>query len=491
MDPDLLSGSDDDWGVEGFERGSDNGEVQVETDDEGVSAAVLRGAGGGDDDDNDDDNDEDDEDDTPVQEEEEDINNDDDEDDMPRTAPPAKNTMHQFLTKKGVPGQKTRDKVAVPHAQSKVSPKPAKVGGKVPPAARGGGRAKQKATFTPHSDDSDGYELDTTVPTNPGVSLPAADPMQEFEDQRTATTSAVPPEGAASADPPGSVHCSAHQPVYVMKNEKVNKWFEVKSLAILHAADVRNIELFNFTTEELTITSKTNRVAMQEKLVDEQGTKVVATVRLIALPTDGMGSGAGPGMISLMMVIPYNLKSVGTEMEDLRNKLEQNGRTVGEIVGLMALDPEIVKRAYKINKCPLPSVYNPNTNSCNKYRVQYKLEEQAKSDTNFTLIGPIEKTKRAPKRASEDAAGSNKADQKRTAKEARQASASDEREAWMRRRMAGEPGAAEQEVGTFHAQMSALPGNINYAQMECAENEVFSVMKAGKGKWLLFKSLAP
>jgi len=373
MDPDLLSGSDDDWGVEGFERGSDNGEAQVETDDEGVSAAVSRGAGDDDEDDGD----------MPVQEEEEDLNGDDDdeEEDMPPTAQPAKNTIHQFLTKKGVAGEKTRDKVAVPHAQSKVSPKPAKAGGKVPPAARGGGGSKLKNTFTPHSDDSDGDYLATmatTVPTNPGFPLPAADPMQEFEDQRTATTSAVPPEGAASADPPVSVHCSAHYPVYVMKNEKVNKWFEVSSLAILHAPDVRKIELLNFTTEELTIASKKDRVAMQEKLCDEQGTKVVATVRLIALPTDGMGSGAGPGMISLMMVIPYNLKSVGTEMEDLRSKLDQNGRTGGEIVGLMALDAEIAKRAYTINKCPLPSLYNPNTNSCNKYRVPSKLEEQAK-----------------------------------------------------------------------------------------------------------------
>ena len=119
-------------------------------------------------------------------------------------------------------------------------------------------------------------------------------------------------------------------------------------------------------------------------------------------------------MHTLAMLLPGKKVPPGAEMEDIEAKMRQmnlyeadgaNAKGRKEIVVMMALDHELAKRLYKIDKNPLPQVFNPNTNATTKYKVPSRLEDTAKVDSNFVIIGAAEKARRAGKRASEEATG--------------------------------------------------------------------------------------
>ena len=345
------------------------------------------------------------------------------------------------------------------------------------PAARaGGGGAAKKVKelkgskdasapkhFAFHDSDDEEETLDVTLPKNAGLTMSAPDAEQEFEDQTLSAGNA----GAAAEDngvlDPPSVSELAKKRRYVMKNEKVKKWAEFKCAGLRFAPDCD--ELFEFTLDDLTIASKKDRLVMQDKLVNEQMTKVLKTLCIAEVEMAEVGSSAGPGITNLMAVIPSKLPLSGPEQDDIIARLEDYDEE-DELVTLVALDHEIVKRVYKVQSGGgLPPMYNPNTNNSNKYRVPAKLEENAKSGTNFVMLGVVEKAKGTRKRGAEETAG-GKSDTKRgcngtPAKSVagssepqklatKEAQAAEARELSVRRRMVGGPGAYEQEVGTDH-----------------------------------------
>ena len=500
MDPDEVSGSEEgeeeEWGA-----GASNGFVQPDSDD----------------DDDDDDEDEDeanvphegaeegaanpsgaDDDDLPAEEEEEE--EDDDDDDPPPSKAPAKSMLTSFFAAKpktAAPAStsKAASTSKPPAAKSTASTskagaaKPNKTKPNEPPS-----KPKPKAkTYTPHSEGSDDEgPLGLVPPKNPGVPMPAPDAIAEFEQHRAAASRDAPAGATAAAEPAASVHASALDFVYVMKNEKVNKFWEVNPIAFVHAPDLGAVDLLCFSMEDLTIPSKRDRLAMQEALCDKEGTKVVSTAAIAEIKTDGSGSGTGPGTNPVMMVVPYNPVFGEAELEDLRVKLEKvkPGRRDRRIVGLLALDTDLSKRAYAINKCPLPAMHNPNTNSSNKYKVPSKLEDIAKVDDNFTYIGPVEKAKRATKRGGEESAA--KSDGKRAAAAAagQQQQQQQQQASSANGTSARHPDRAAEAEGV-EPQARIWLAETPVAEVMCASNEALTLVRAPvSGRYFVIKTPA-
>jgi len=487
MDPDEVSGSEEEeepeWGA-----GASNGFVQPASDDDdddeeeeeanvpdqGEEEEEAEVGGGGDDDD------------LPAEEEEE----EDDEDDEP---PPSKASTKSTLTtyfaaKPKAPAQAPASTSKPPAAKpagstSKAAAakpsKPKSPKGPPPPKPAAASKPKPKTkTYTPHSDSDD--ELGLVPPQNPGVPLPAPDAIAEFEQHRAAASRDAPAGATAAAEPAASVHPSALEFDYFMKNEKVNKFWLVNPEAFVSAPDLGSADLLRFSMEDLAIPSKRDRLAMQEALCDKEGTKVVSTTVIAELKTDGSGSGTGPGMSPVMMAVPYEPDFGEAELEDLRAKQEKAKPGSGErkLVGLLALDPELAKRAYAINKCPLPAVYNPNTNSSNKYKVPSKLEDLAKVDDNFVYIGPVEKPKRAPKRAGEERPNG-----------AKRPAAENGREEMDARHQATAACARAGDVAgltEFNGREIGLQ-NCKAWSLTCDEDDMYSLFQTTPGKWVLFR----
>ena len=267
-----------------------------------------------------------------------------------------------------------------------------------------------------------------------------------------------------------------------MKNEKVNKFWLVDPEAFVSAPDLGSAELLRLAMDELTIASKRDRITMQDALCDREGTKVVATTCIAELKTDGSGSATGPGMSPIMMAVPYEPDFGEAELEDLRAKLEKAKPGSGEskILGLLALDPELAKRAYAINKCPLPAVYNPNTNSSNKYKVPSKLEELAKVDDNFTYLGPVEKAKRAPKRGGGEERPNGA---KRPAAENEREEMDARHQAWAAHGRTNPTLASTME---FCGKEIGLQ-NCQAWSLTCDEDDMYSLFQTTPGKWVLFR----
>jgi len=466
--------------------------------------------------DDDDEEEEDDDEALPEEEAEEDEDEDDDEEEAARAGPTL--TMHQWLQKpSAVAAQKKKSAAQTKEKAKSNKQKAVRTGSD---SAWGAGAASQKGADRPSkpnkpgrpkasapeqaNDDSDDDLASMTMTdlSKPKWPTYPPDAVQEFEDHRAGLSSGV---SAGDAEANGledalahmSVHESARERVYIIKNEKVNKWFLFNPDGFVYAPDIRTPEssgLFDFTAEQLTVPSKRERVAMQERLIDAHGTQAMNTVCIARLKTDGAGSGAGPGTATLAMLLPGRKVPPGSEMEDIEAKMKQMGmydadgpsaKCRKEIVVLMVLDHDLAKRLYKIDQNPLPAAFNPNTNVSTKYKVPSRLEDHAKVDSNFVLIGAAEKARRAGKRSSEDAianggegGGSSRADAKRSANgAAEEAFAMD---------------AARLPHDTPGLAMKVLNGKkvaFSFAELTCAWNETYSVTQVGKGKWVLIKAL--
>ena len=458
-----------------------------------------------------------------AQEEEDDDDDDDDDEEEASKAPPVK-TMHQWLQKPtAVAAPKKKSAAQTKEATKSHKQKAVRTGSD---SAWGAGAASQKnaavaisskrpqkstdskgkqssraRTFTAQANDDSDDDLASTSMTdltNKGVPMPPPDAVQEFEDHRAGLSNGTGDAEAAGLEEAlshVSVHESARERVYIIKNEKVNKWFLFNPDGFVYAPDIRTPEssgLFDFTTEQLTVPSKKERISMQEKLIDTHGTQAMNTVCIAKLKTDGSGSGAGPGTHTLAMLLPGKKASPGTEMEDLETKMRQLGMIDAdetgrkEIVVLMVLDHELAKRLYKIDKNPLPQVFNPNTNATTKYKVPSRLEDTAKMDTNFVIIGVAEKARRAGKRMSEDLAANGdggRADAKRAANGASASGSAPEEAVTM--------DAARLPHDTPGLAMKMFSGKqvaFCFAELTCACNESYSVIRVGDGKWVLIKS---
>lgn len=290
---------------------------------------------------------------------------------------------------------------------------------------------KQKAVAAPvafsfnNDSEDDEAPLSISMAKNAGcgTSIATVDAVQEYEDKLTAEA-AKTPEGEgknAQVDEPPRVHEAAKKRRYVMKNEKTKnqKWSEYLVSGLLFAQECE--EIFQLGMGEITTSSVKDRVAMQSKLADEEMSKMLATLVIGEIKVDGAGSGSGPGITNLMGAIVNELPLSEEEREDLLSKMT-NCDPETEVVQLVALDHSIVKRLFKVsNHSALPAIYNPNTNSSNKYRVPAaKLEEQKDTDDHFSYIGLIDANKKprgGSKRSSEEAnnGANGKVDGKRPA----------------------------------------------------------------------------
>jgi len=283
--------------------------------------------------------------------------------------------------------------------------------------------AKPPVDFSFHDSEEDDVEV--TMPKNKGVSLDAPpDAEQEFEDfAKGGATSArvAADDDDDSAEEPPRVSALAKKRRYVMKNEKTKRWSEwvgEEGKGLLSAPDCE--ELFDLTMDDLTIASKKDRVAAQNKLADAQMPKIIKTFIVGELTMDSTGSGSGPGMTNLMGAIPSTVPLQDKELEDLLSRMQRGGATAAEeVVVLHLLDHDVVKRVFKVNNAPLPALYNPNTNPSNKYKVPMagSLDKVKEFDSNFLDLGLVEKAKqRASKRSTEERPnGGGKADAKRAA----------------------------------------------------------------------------
>ena len=434
-----------------------------------------------------------------AQDDEEEEEDDDDEEETSK-APPV-NTMHQWLRKpNGTPesskGKKAAAAIAVT-APLRPAPLTRPAGKGAKSSAKGAeGRGKQSARSRAFSaqanDDSEDNLTSTTMKdlSKPKMLLPPPDAVQEFEDHRAGLSSSTAAgdaeaEGLEQALSHVSVHESARERVYIIKNEKVNKWFLFNPDGFVYAPDIRTPEssgLFDFTTEQLTVPSKKERISMQEKLIDTHGTQAMNTVCIAKLKTDGSGSGAGPGTHTLAMLLPGKKASPGTEMEDLETKMRQLGMIDAdetgrkEIVVLMVLDHELAKRLYKIDKNPLPQVFNPNTNATTKYKVPSRLEDTAKVDTNFVIIGAAEKARRAGKRGSTEESASRTECKRVATAEAEGAEPS-----------ASAPTGATGEL-VFQT-VSHVPHELQVLQMPCEPHMQLTLARTGeRGNYVVIKT---
>lgn len=512
------------------------GDAPADSDDEGFAWRASHGGtftqsgrNRDDDDDEEEQEDEEDEDERGRAEEEEDDDDealpeaaqeeddDDDDDEEEASKAPPVNTMHQWLQKPTAVAALKKKKLATQtkevtksYKQKAVrtgaaSQKNAAVAiSSKRPQKSADSKGKQSSrgrTFTAQANEDsedDLASMSMTDLTNKGVTMPPPDAVQEFEDHRAGLSNGTGDAEAAGLEEAlshVSVHESARERVYIIKNEKVNKWFRFNPDGFVYAPDIRAAEssgLFDFTTEQLTVPSKKERISMQEKLIDTHGTQAMNTVCIAKLKTDGSGSGAGPGTHTLAMLLPGKKTPPGTEMEDLETKMRQLGMIDAdetgrkEIVVLMVLDHELAKRLYKIDKNPLPQVFNPNTNATTKYKVPSRLEDAAKVDTNFVIIGAAEKARRAGKRTSEDLAANgdgSRADAKRATNGASASGSAPEEAVTV--------DAARLPHDTPGLAMKMFSGKqmaFCFAELTCAWNESYSVTQVGKGKWVLIKS---
>jgi len=434
-----------------------------------------------------------------VDEEEEEEEEEEEPEPAPPPPPPPKvsqKSLQTYLQPKAATGDKKKKATVAP--PPKPTTKAIKAKAAIESAAPSKEAARGGKTYSPHSDSDDEQEMDDdalsvnmTLPAKKQVPLPP-DAIQEYEDQRAASTQAGPATAQGVVDAPPTVHASATETTIFLKNEKTNKWVTLSSDSLLYAPAAS--EAIKMQLDKLTIPGRKDRQARQNAMFDENATKMMSTVKIAKLQSDGSGSGTGPAMTNLLMLQSVDLSDAQTEIEFLTEKANEMkagagpGGTVKHVDVCTMLDPDIAKRIYAVHKCPLPQLYNPNTNSSNKYKVPSKLEETVKTDSNFTFLGAAERGKRAAtKRASE--AAPSKADGKRTANgtgpvPAKHSADDDEAE----------------EVDCVHVHVepcftrikwTAIPSmGVSMAGIKCAPGTDVRVVPAGEGSYILVKTPA-
>ena len=333
--------------------------------------------------------------------------------------------------------------------------------------------------------------LMVSAPKNVRPPMPAPDVEQDYLDSLSGGGTNGCDGTAADADGEGEepprVADVAKQRRYIIKNEKTGRWAEWKANSpngLLYAPECN--ELFDFSKDDLTVPSKKDRLLMQDKLANENMSKIISTMMIGGIKPDGTESNGAPGITNVMALIPSSPPLVAKELEELWKWMGLGEEDEVELVALLALDHEIVKRVYKVPNGPLPAIYNPNTNSGNKYKVPAVLEKIKEHDDNFVLWTPETKAKaRAPKRSATEEATPSKADGKRPANGSKSTTAKG-----VPGEISGKEGIGPGEYSdTFFKGFHDEEYAISYAKLTCKENEVFTVLKCSGGKWLLLKSI--
>lgn len=411
------------------------------------------------------------------------------------TAKAKNNTLEKFLTKpKGVQGENVKEGEIQLHSSKKDRGKSTNSVKKsvqlidTPVAAR---KTKSHGkTFNPHDCDSseggdDDDEMAMTLPSKPPLALPAPDVMQEYDEKSASAVNTTTSVGGEAPDTASNVDPGVHEYIYVVKNEKVNKFWEVSTSAFVYAPkpDLENCK--ELSLADITVNGKDGRIAAHTKLCKEEKAWVTDSAIIIRIATDGIASGTGPCMNLFMLAVPFTLNVSATEMDDMMTKLNIDktpGRGHKRIIGLWPLDQKLVEREYKESHSKWPAAYNPNTNPSHKYKVPTKLEEQVKSDTNFRLVGPLEKASRARKRNSDEA--TQKAENKKqiTVAGAPSASAS----------ATASKSVEDQEVDGLISPLwgttTVMPEGITTKEICCDKNKEITLVKITNGKYMLIKS---
>jgi hypothetical protein len=219
----------------------------------------------------------------------------------------------------------------------------------------------------------------------------------------------------------------------------------------------------------------------------------MSTMMIGGIKPDGAESNGAPGITNLMALVPTVPPLAGKELEELWKWMGLSEEDEVELVAMLALDHEIVKRVYKVPNGPLPAIYNPNTNSGNKYKVPAVLEKIKEHDDNFVLWTPETKTKaRAPKREREREPTEEPAPGKTEGKRAANGTKSTANS------VAGEPsgnegagneGAGAGEPGNLKFKgFSDVDDAISYVFLTCNPKEGYTLQRCGNGKWLLLKA---
>jgi hypothetical protein len=521
QNPDEVSGGSD-LDDSDLEQEQCDSEGPVDSDDPNNGPSGDLGLGAQQSEDDDDDNDDDD-------------NDDDDDDDeelqpsavaKPQPQPQSSSsggTLDRFLTKPSVvrahrkqSADQTKE-LTVLHKKRAMRTGSASAwgaGAPPPPREKTITNGAQPGMLYAQSDDSDDEAARLTSTSmsqlqNPGVPLETPpDCAQEYDNQRMSVgPSSVPGDEAPK------VHESARKVTFVMKNEKVNKWWRVDQSLLLHAPDLQKVAPFNFTVDELTIPNVPARMAMQRKLCKESPGWMASVAMIFKLPTKGkldLPMADAPGIV---MAIPYTLDPVGTELTHMQGQLAgMKGGTVPDTVyGLLALGPEAIKTLYGMaGQGTLPSIYDPTKNSPStntKFRVPSKLEdcyghdeERLKDikDRRF-LIGPIlsappskrssssKRPAEGPPRGSDDdtggGGGSNRADGKRPANGPEPAPAE-------RHSTALVAPAARAGDAVAHTEFCGKEVGLQNCQawsLTCDEDDTYSLFQTKPGKWVLFR----
>lgn len=423
------------------------------------------------------------------------------EDEPPPPPPPppkvSQKSLQTYLKPKDVAAEKKKKTPAPKPAQSK--PTKGKAPSEPVRTAEKGGK-----TYSPHSDsdeeheddvDDDALEVNMMLPTKKKVPL-QPDAMQEYEDQRAASVQGPTQAAQGAAEEEPTVHESAKEVTIFLRNEKTNKWCALSSDALVYAPEVSGA--IKTQLDQLTIPGKKERGARQSAMFDENATKMMGTVKIAKLQMDGAGGGTVPAMTNLLMLQSVDLTDAQAEVEFLTEKASNlkagagPGGAVKRVEVCTMLDSDIVKRMYAVHKCPLPQTYNPNTNASNKYKVPAKLEDLAKTDSNLTLLGQVERGKKAgTKRAAENsgagAAAKKSAAPPVAAAQNGHADADDE---------------AEEEDGNgivvdksgpcfTRIKWTAIPSmGVSMAGIKCAPGTDVRLVPAGEGSYILVKTPA-
>lgn len=365
------------------------------------------------------------------------------------------------------------------------------------PQIKEAARPKPTTPSSPFQNESDEEEeearLVMSLPKKPPPLTPAPDVEQDYLDSLSGGANGC--DGTADADGEGEepprVADVAKQRRYIIKNEKTGRWAEWKANnlnGLLYAPECT--DLFNFTKDDLSVPSKKDRLLMQDKLANQQMSKIMSTMMIGGIKPDGAESNGAPGITNLMALVPSVPPLAGKELEELWKWMGLSEEDEVDLVAMLALDHEIVKRVYKVPNGPLPAIYNPNTNSGNKYKVPAVLEKIKEHDDNFVLWTPETKTKgRAPKRERERAATEEAAPGKTEGKRAASGTKS------TANGVADEPSGNGGTGAGFSGNLkfkgfSDVDNDISYAFLTCDPKECYTLQRCGNGKWLLLKAPA-
>ena len=349
-------------------------------------------------------------------------------------------------------------------------------------------------------EDEEEGPLMVSAPKNVRPPMPAPDVEQDYLDSLSGVANAC--DGTADADGEGEepprVADVAKQRRYIIKNEKTGRWAEWKAngpSGLLYAPECT--DLFAFTKDDLNVPSKKDRLLVQDKLANEQMSKIMSTMIIGGVKPDGAESNGAPGITNLMALIPSSPPLVGKELEELWKWMGLSEEDEVELVAVLALDHEIVKRVYKVPNGPLPAIYNPNTNSGNKYKVPAVLEKFAQFDDNFVLWTPETKAKSGGRKrpATEDttpskAGGKRSANGAKSTADGKRLATENEREE-MDRRHEATIALARTNPGTdklcefFGAEIGLQ--NCQAWSLTCDEDDMYSLFQTTPGKWVLFR----